>query len=90
MFYCGGTIIEDNAEKRVVAIKMFGKNELKMPYVFFNIDPADVFCAIFAIFFAASRAGTAMSMGPDLAKAGSAAKTIFGIIEYPSSINAVE
>jgi len=46
--------------------------------------------AIFAIFFGASQAGTALAMGPDGAKAATAAAKIFGIIEQPSQINAFE
>lgn len=46
--------------------------------------------ALFAIFFGASQAGTALSMGPDGAKAATAATKIFGIIEQPSKINAFE
>lgn len=55
-----------------------------------SIEPKDVFIALFAIFFGASQAGTAMSMGPDMAKANSAATKIFKIIETPSDINAME
>lgn len=50
----------------------------------------NVFVAIFSIFFGASQAGTAMSMGPDVGKAGVAAAKIFRIIEAPSKINAME
>lgn len=45
---------------------------------------------IFVILFGASQAGTAMSLGPDIGKAGTAATNIFRIIEYPSKINAIE
>jgi len=47
-------------------------------------NPRDVFIALFAIFFGASQAGTAMSLGPDLAKTATAATKIFKIIEEPS------
>jgi ATP-binding cassette subfamily B (MDR/TAP) protein 1 len=40
--------------------------------------------------FGASHAGSAQSFGPDMGKALAAAKRIFKIIEYPSSINAME
>jgi len=56
----------------------------------YNLNPEEVFIAIFAIFFGASQAGTAMSMGPDIGKAQVAATKIFRIIETPSTINAVE
>lgn len=46
--------------------------------------------AIFAILFGASQTGTAMSLGPDMAKATKAATNVFRIIEYPSKINAIE
>lgn len=45
---------------------------------------------MFAIFFGASQAGTAQSLGPDVTKAKSAAEKIFKIIEQPSKINAIE
>ena len=40
--------------------------------------------------FGASHAGSAQSFGPDMGKALAAAKRILKIIEYPSSINAME
>lgn len=55
-----------------------------------SINPKDVFIALFAIFFGAQHAGTAMSMGPDIGKAQLAATKIFKIIEYPSKINAID
>ena len=39
---------------------------------------------MFAIFFGASQAGTAASLGPDVTKAKAAAEKIFKIIEIPS------
>jgi hypothetical protein len=54
-----------------------------------GIDPRDVFVALFAIMFGASHAGSASAMGPDIGKAGGAAKRVFGIMDYPSSIDAV-
>lgn len=55
-----------------------------------TINPADVFLAIFGIFMGASHVGTAMSFGPDVAKASVAADKVFKIIDVPSKINAVD
>lgn len=76
LFYFGGRIIEDSCTE----VNGIPKCE---------ISPEDVFIALFAIFFGASHVGTAMSMGPDIAKANAAATKIFKIIEQPSEINAV-
>jgi ATP-binding cassette subfamily B (MDR/TAP) protein 1 len=46
--------------------------------------------ALFAIMFGASHAGTASGFGVDVGKAVGAAERIFGIIDYPSEINAIE
>jgi len=46
-----------------------------------TIKPENVFIALFAIFFGASHVGTALSMGPDIAKANIAATKVFKIIE---------
>lgn len=54
LFYFGGLLIE------------YSKDENTGKY---GLDPENVFIAIFAIFFGASQAGTAMSMGPDVGKA---------------------
>ena len=54
LFYFGGLLIDSNFD------------EEKKTY---NLNPEEVFIAIFAIFFGASQAGTAMSMGPDIGKA---------------------
>ena len=56
----------------------------------YEINPEDIFMAMFAIFFGASQAGTAMSLGPDIGKATIAAANIYRIIQHPSKINAVE
>ena len=54
LFYFGGLLIDSNFDE-----------ESKT----YNLNPEEVFIAIFAIFFGASQAGTAMSMGPDIGKA---------------------
>mmetsp|Transcript_41198 Transcript_41198/g.62686 ORF Transcript_41198/g.62686 Transcript_41198/m.62686 type:complete len:138 (-) Transcript_41198:759-1172(-) len=49
-----------------------------------KLDPADVFSALFAMFFAANQAGMAGAFGPDMAKAAAAAERIFRMVETPS------
>ena len=46
--------------------------------------------ALFGIMFAASQAGNAAGFGPDMGRASTAANRVFGIIDYPSQINARE
>ena len=75
LFYFGGLIIEDSFDEDT------GE---------YSINPEHVFIAIFAIFFGASHAGTAMSLGPDIGKAIISATNVYRIIEYPSKINAVQ
>lgn len=53
------------------------------------MNPKWVFMALFAVMFGASHAGNAAGMGPDIGKAGAAAKRVFTIMEYPSMIDAV-
>lgn len=53
-------------------------------------NPDEVFVAIFAMMFGAMAAGQAQQFGPDLGKAKQAAAKIFGIMDIPSEINAVE
>lgn len=79
LFYFGGMVIDHYCTTDATT----GVTECE-------VSPKDVFIALFAIFFGASQAGTAMAMGPDIAKAQSAATKIFNIIEQPSDINAVE
>ena len=55
-----------------------------------TIDAEAVFIALFCIMFGASQAGMAQAFGPDMAKATTAAERVFGIIETPSRINAVQ
>jgi len=76
LFYFGGKIIESSCKT------VNGVTEC-------SIKPENVFIALFAIFFGASHVGTAMSMGPDIAKAGIAATKVFKIIEQPSEIDAM-
>lgn len=54
----------------------------------FTVAIEDVLIAIFAMMFGAFQAGEATQFGPDLGKAGAAAKRIFSIIEDPSLIDA--
>ena len=68
MFFFGGMIIRDSVD---------GDGNT-------TINAEDVFIALFAIFFGANAAGNASSFGPDVAKAETAAKKIFKIIEEPS------
>lgn len=53
-------------------------------------SPTDIFTALYAMMFGAMAAASAQQYGPDLGKAKSAALKIFGIMDYPSKINAVE
>jgi len=76
LFYFGGLIIEDSCEDKL-------KPETC------SVSPENVFIALFAIFFGASHVGTALSMGPDIAKANIAATKIFRIIEQPTEIDAI-
>ena len=55
-----------------------------------EFSPSDVFLALFIIMFSAMHLGFAQSMGPDMGKANAAAERIFGIIEAPSRIDAIE
>jgi len=75
MFYVAGEIIEGSFDPETGT---------------FGWNPAEVFIALFAIFFGASAAGNAAAFGPDIGKAGTAAENIFKIIDYPSQIDAVE
>lgn len=81
LFYFGGLLIENSFDPN--------KIDPKTGQGTYSLDPEDVFIAIFAIFFGASQAGTAMSMGPDIGKARVAATNVFKIIEQPSKVNAV-
>ena len=49
-----------------------------------------VFIAIFSMMFGAMAAGQAQQFGPDLGKAKTAAAKIFGIMDLPSKINAMD
>ena len=69
MFYVAGQIIEGSFDTET------GE---------FGWNPAEVFIALFAIFFAASAAGNAAAFGPDIGKAAIAAANVFKIIDYPS------
>ena len=73
MFYSAGVIIKNNYDAET------GQ---------YDINPQDVFTAIFAMFFASTNAGMAASMGPDMGRAKAAADRIFKIIDSASKINA--
>jgi ATP-binding cassette subfamily B (MDR/TAP) protein 1 len=49
-----------------------------------------IFIAIFAMMTGAMASGNAQQFGPDVGKATQAALNIFGIIDIPSEINAME
>ncbi|CDW88003.1 abc transporter family protein [Stylonychia lemnae] len=53
-------------------------------------DADKIFTAIFAMMMGAMAAGQAQQFGPDMGKAKQAAQKIFGVIDIPSEINAVE
>ena len=75
MFWVGGKLINDNIDP------VTGE---------FDLDPQDIFMALFAIMFGASHAGSASAWGPDIGKATAAASRIFGITEHPSKIDAIK
>lgn len=52
-----------------------------------TIDQADLFVAIFAIFFAAWSMAQAQQFGPDMGKAAVAGKRVLNILDQPSLIN---
>ena len=49
-----------------------------------------LFIAIFAMMYGAMSAGSCQQYGPDFGKAKTAALNIFGIVDVPSEINAIE
>jgi ABC-type multidrug transport system fused ATPase/permease subunit len=49
-----------------------------------DLNPGDVFAALFAIMFGAMHMGEAAAFGPDMGKAQAAADKIFKIMDYPS------
>ena len=69
MFFFGGLIIKNSVDEETGEA---------------TVNTEDVFIALFAIMFGANAAGNASSFGPDVAKAETAAKKIFKIIEEPS------
>ena len=54
-----------------------------------EIDAGDVFVAILVIMWAAVQMGQAAAFGPDMGKAEGAARRIYQICDYPSSIDAL-
>lgn len=74
MFWAGGRIVGDSYNEETQQ---------------FEINPENVFIALFALMFGASHAGTAAAFGPDTGKALAAATTVFRIIDEPSVIDAV-
>ena len=55
-----------------------------------SITPTAFFMAVLVIQGGATQAGFALAAGADLGKALNAVSKVFGIIEYPSRINAFE
>lgn len=53
-----------------------------------DMDPVDMFTAVFCMVFGAFAAGQANQFGPDMGKAKKAAEKVFKIADYPSSIDA--
>ncbi len=49
-----------------------------------------IFIAIFAMMTGAMASGNASQFGPDVGKAKAAAGNIFGIVDIPSDINAMD
>jgi ATP-binding cassette, subfamily B (MDR/TAP), member 1 len=78
MFYSGGKLIEaySTVDENGKIIKL-------------DISPDDIFGALFAIMFAGFQMGNAAGFGPDMGKAMAACARVFGIIEYPSKIDAI-
>ena len=54
-----------------------------------KVKAESVLTAMFAILFGASQMGNASAMGPDVGKAGEAAKRVFKIIDQDSKIDAI-
>jgi len=54
-----------------------------------EINSLDVFRAIFILFLSSFSAGMAAGTGPDMGRASAAVDNVFGILDYPSSIDAV-
>ncbi len=55
-----------------------------------SITPTSFFMAVLVIQGGAQQAGFALAAGADLGKALNAVSKVFGIIEYPSTIDALE
>jgi hypothetical protein len=75
LFYFGGLIMKDSVDPVT-----------GMP----SITPTAFFMAVLVIQGGATQAGFALAAGADLGKALNAVSKVFGIIEYPSRINAFE
>lgn len=73
-------LIEASCKTAMVDVPGLGE----VPISECDIDPGNVFIALFAIFFGANQMGTAAAMGPDFGKASIAATKIFNILEAPS------
>ena len=52
-----------------------------------DVNPEHVFIALLAMMFAASQAGMAAAMGPDMGKASAASERIWRLCDTPSSIS---
>jgi len=79
LFFSGGKIMQASMEK--------GPDPVTGKY---EINPTDVFTALFALMWGASHMGSASAFAPDIGKAQAAGERIFKIFDYPSKINAVE
>jgi ABC-type multidrug transport system fused ATPase/permease subunit len=75
LFYFGGLIMKNSVDP-VTGIP--------------SITPTAFFMAVLVIQGGATQAGFALAAGADLGKALNAVSKVFGIIEYPSRINAFE
>ena len=53
----------------------------------FDLDPQKAFTGCYVVFVGAIGSGVSISQMPSISKAKVAAKTVFGIIEEPSSID---
>ncbi|CDW81030.1 abc transporter [Stylonychia lemnae] len=73
LYYVGAVIIQNN----------FDNKELDKD------KPDEVFIAIFTMMFGAMAAGQAQQFGPDIGKAKAASAKVFGMMDIPSKINAI-
>lgn len=77
LFFSGGKLIQSSMEKG--PDPETGR---------FDIDPTDVFAALFSLMWGASHMGSASAFAPDIGKAQAAAERIFKLHDFPSKMNA--